>query len=123
MRELKSDHQIVRRSTTGLVGADEGLAQFGQIFFVLLDDDKLVRVRPPVRAHRHGFTAVNQLRAALAEPLPAPADFVGRAAGGSAVPAFHWLNGPAIADAFAVDGDVPDWLRQGRGAARDDLIL
>src|SRR5438477_8948095 len=103
VRELKTDDEVVRVPAAFLVRANENLTQFGQILPVFLDDDKLVRVRASVGTDGHRFAPVNQLRTALAEALPAPADFLRSAPRRRAVPAFHRLDGPAIADALAVD--------------------
>ena len=57
--ELKADHQVISRAVTFLVGAEEDFAQLGQILFVLLNDDELIRVCATIGPHGHCFAAVN----------------------------------------------------------------
>ena len=123
VRELKTDEQIVRRAITLLVRFHEDFANLREVLFVLLDDDELIWIGPAIRPHGHCLTAVNQLGPALAETLPAPAHFVSHAAGGRAVPAFHRLNGPAIANLLSVDRGFPDRLHKGRRASDRDLVF
>jgi len=78
------------------MGADEGLAQADEIRQVPPVQAELVRVGASVRPHRHRFTAPDQLRAARAEPLPAAEGQLRGTAVGSAVPAFHRLDAPAV---------------------------
>src|SRR5205807_997538 len=98
MRELKSNHQILCASKTLFVRCRQSFPKFGQVTLVLLIDDKLIRIRPPVRPDRHRFASVNQLRAAFSKALPAPEHFFRDASSRSPIPAFHRLNGIAIAD-------------------------
>ena len=50
--------------------------------------------------------------------------FVSRAAGAGGIPAFHRLNGEAIADEFAVDGNGSErGSAQGRGGGGLDFIV
>lgn len=121
--ELKTDDQIVGSSVTFPVRLNQNLPNPGQILFVPTGDDELVRIGAAIRAHGHRLTAKNEFRAALPEALPAAADFVGDAASGRAVPAFHRLNRPAIANALAVDEDAGQRLRQRRFRPADDGIL
>ena len=60
---------------------------------------QLMRIGAAVMADRHGLAAPDQLRAALAEILPAAGRQVARFAVGRAVPAFHRQHAEAIADA------------------------
>jgi len=85
------------------VRGDECFAELGEVRLVLLDNNELVGVGPAIRPHRHGFAAEDQLGAAFTEPAPAPEDIAGDAAAGRAIPAFHRLNGAAVAEALAVD--------------------
>jgi len=104
--ELKADDQIVglAPALAGLlVRPHEDFAKLRQVLFVLLNDDELVRIRATIRADGHRLAAKNQFRPALAEPLPTAANFLRRAAGRRAIPPFHRLHRPAVADAFAVD--------------------
>src|ERR1043166_6202867 len=103
MGELKANHQIFGRSIAFPVRSHENFAQFAQILSVLLDDKELIRVRAPVWAYGHGFSAVNQLGAAFAKALPAPADIVRGCATGRSVPALHWLNRITVAHCLAID--------------------
>src|SRR5438067_1067642 len=110
MSELKADDEIVGFSETLFVRIDQGIAELFQACFILLGDYELVRVGPTIGTNSHSFTAVDELSAALAKALPAAEDVVGDAAGGGAIPAFHRLNGPAVANLLAVDGDMVDRL-------------
>src|SRR4051812_22448393 len=96
VRQLKTNHQIVGRAVALLMRANEYFADLGQILFVLFDDDELIRIGSAVGTDRHSFSAVNQLRSAFAKALPATPDFLGRAARGCSIPAFHGMNRPAI---------------------------
>ena len=89
---------------------------------VLLDDDELVRVRTAVGPHCHRLRAANHLRAALAEALPAAAHFVAQAPGRRAVPALHRMNGDAVADALAVDGEIGHRLGERRVDGGDGVF-
>src|SRR5258706_11116079 len=101
MCELKADHQIVCGAIEFLVSGHQGFADPRQARFVVFADNELVWVGPAIGSHGHGFAAVNEFCAALAESMPAPHDLVGYPAAGSAIPAFHWLNGKAITDFLA----------------------
>src|ERR1051325_8908307 len=105
VRELKPDDEIVRIAEALLVRRDQRLAKRRDASFILFGDDQLIRIRPCVGAHRHRFSAKNQLRAALSETMPAPHHFLRDAASRRAIPTFHRLNGDAIADALAVYSD------------------
>src|SRR2546425_7267739 len=105
MGELEADDQILRIAEALFVRGQEGVAEFGQIALVSTIDNELIRICPPIGPHCHGFAAVNQLRPAFPEPMPAAEDVVGYAAGGSAIPAFHRLDSVAIADLLTVDGN------------------
>src|ERR1700682_1297177 len=106
MRELKADDQIVRSAITFQVSGHQRLADPRQAGLVLLADNELIRIGPPIGPHGHGLAAVNKLRAAFTKSMPAPHNLVGYAAAGCAIPPFHWLNGKTIADFLAVDGDL-----------------
>ena len=104
--ELESDDEVVRRAVTLRVRVLQEADQLSDARLVLLDEDELVRVRAAVGPHGHRLRAANQLRAALAEALPAPTHFVAQATGRRAVPALHRVERDAVADGLAVDGDV-----------------
>src|SRR5258706_401593 len=59
MRELKTDDQIVGAAMVLPVGLEQDFAKSGKIGFVLVGNNKLIRVRPAIRAHGHGLSAVN----------------------------------------------------------------
>src|SRR6478752_7981468 len=123
MRELKADDQIVGLAVALLMRLHQRLAQRRDPRLVLLRDDDLVWIRATVRTHRHRFTAVNQLSPALTEALPAPQHFLRHAASRRAIPPFHRMDRPAIADALAVDGHTVNRLGQWRGVAHYNLIF
>ena len=68
--------------------------------------------RAPIGTHRHRLPSENQLGPALAKPSPAPDDFLRRAALRGRIPPFHWLHGVPVANPFAVDGNMREWLSQ-----------
>ena len=79
--------------------------------FVVVHDGKLIWVGPPVGLHGERFAAPDHLASGKTEVFPSPQRmFAGKAFGG-AVPAFHRLDGPAIADRYAAD---VDFLCEGR---------
>ena len=112
VRQLEADDEVVDRTPAGEVLGLEDADEFGDAGAVLLVEDELVHVRPPVGAHGHGLGAADQLGAARAEALPASLHLLGDAAGGRAVPAFHRMDGDAVADGLAVDLRAGDRLRQ-----------
>jgi hypothetical protein len=97
---------------------DERLAQPGDRALRVLGHVELVRVCAAVVAHRHCLTAPNELRAARAEPAPAPQRVFGRVAVRGAVPALHRLNRKAIADRYRPEIE----RRRQWPVGRDDLI-
>ena len=121
--ELEADDEVVGGAVALLVLGDEGFAEPGEAGLVGLVDDELVGVGAAVGPDGHGFAAEDELGAALAEALPAAEDVGGDAAGGGAVPAFHGVDGAAVAEALAVDGDGREGLGQGRGAAGGDGVF
>ena len=123
VRELETGDQIVRRAELLRMGALEDGDEFPQSRLVLLDDDELIRIGASVRTHRHRFATEDEFCAALAEPLPASAHFICDAAGRRAVPAFHRVNRPAVADALAVHGHPRHGLRERRITSNGDGIL
>src|ERR1700722_17660018 len=123
MRQLKTDDQIVCGAVALAVGLYECGAQAGQIAFVGLGNDELMRVGAAIRTYRHGFSAANQFGAAFAEARPAPQHVVGNAARAGAVPPFHGLHRETVANALAVNQDVPDWPAQRRGCAGFNAII
>ncbi len=74
----------------------------------------MIRIRATFRAHGHRFTAPDHLCAALAEALPAARHRFRHASGRGAVPAFHRMHGPAVADGAAIPCVA---LLEGRGGA------
>src|SRR5438132_14061776 len=112
MRELKTDHQIIRFAVMGLVRSDQGFAEPGQASLIFFVDDELVRIRAPIGPHGHGFASVNQLRSAFAKTMPAPSELFRNAAGGCSVPTLHRVDGISVANSLAIDRDVFYQLRQ-----------
>ena len=70
---------------------------------VLLVDEQLIRIRPPVVTHSHRLAAPNQLRATGAKVFPAAEGGISRSAIRRAVPAFHWLNTKPVTNLPAVE--------------------
>ena len=123
MRQLEADHEVVDRTPAGEVLGLEDTHELGDAGAVLLVDDELVHVRPPVGAHGHGLGAADQLSAARAEALPASLHLFGDPAGRGAVPAFHRVDGDTVADGLAVDLGVLDRLREGIAGAGFDSVF
>lgn len=106
MGELKTDDEIVGSAVFSGVRGGEFFAEFADASDVFAVDDELVWIGAAVGTNSHGFAAENEFGAAFAEASPAPEHVIGDAAGSGAVPTFHGMNGDAIADASAVDGDL-----------------
>jgi len=123
MRELKTDHEVVGLAVAFPMRRDQRCAQLGDSSLVPVLDDELIGIRSSVRAHGHRLTAINQLRTALSKSVPAANHFLGDAAGGRCVPAFHGLDGPPIADGFAIDLHLGNGLRQRRTRSRGNRVF
>src|SRR3569623_368632 len=98
MGELKTDNEIVGIAKVLLVGFDERIAQGSHAGFVRLVQDDLVGICASFGNYSHGFPAPDEFSATFAEALPASDHRLGHAPRGGAVPAFHRMNGPAIAN-------------------------
>ena len=96
--QLEAHQEVVAPPEGPLVGRHQGLAQAGDPGGVLLVEDQLVGVGPPVRAHRHRLAPPDQLGPAEAEALPAPEHRRRDAPRGRPVPALHGLRAPAVPD-------------------------
>src|SRR5207245_8289680 len=117
------DDEIIGVAVALLMACNERLAKGGESSFVFSINDELVWISAPIRSNGHGFTAIDQLGAAFAETLPTPGDVGRDAACCGAVPAFHRLDSETVADLFAVDLDIGDFLRQRGVAASGDRVL
>src|SRR5438552_15242278 len=80
MGELETNDQVLCRSVAFAMRADQDFSQLRQILPVLLNDNKLVGIRPAIWPHCHGLAAVDQLRPAFSKSLPASADLIRDAA-------------------------------------------
>src|SRR5438874_2676830 len=123
VRELEADHQVVAGSVNFAVAANEIFTQRHKVGLILLANNELVWIGTPVGSHCHRFAAIDKLRAAFAKPLPAPQHFLCRAASRRAIPAFHWLNSPAIANLLAVYAHTFDGPAQRRLLASENCIV
>src|SRR5205814_2835267 len=123
VRELESNHEIVRLSVAVPMGAHEDFPNLREIFFVFLDDKELVGVGAAIGAHCHCLAAIDQFCAALAETLPPAAHLLRRASRGCRIPTFHRLHCPAVADSFSIHGYIRHWLDEGRSVSCSDGIL
>ena len=65
---------------------------------VVIDDAQLVGIGAAVALHGEGFAAPDQLGAAFTKMLPAAKRVLGGLTVGCAIPAFHRMNAPSIAD-------------------------
>ena len=70
---------------------------------VVIDHAELIRVGAAIALHGEGFPAPDQLRAALAEMLPATKRVLAGRAVGVSVPSFHRMDAPAVADDETTD--------------------
>src|SRR6478752_6807546 len=113
MRELKSDHQVIRTPVSLAMRVKQLFAQLRQSGFVLFVDDQLVWIGAAIGSHGHGFATVDELGATLAESAPAAHDFIRDVTHRCSVPTFHRLDRDAIANPFPVYRNVPhslcDW--------------
>jgi hypothetical protein len=98
VRELKAEHEVIRRAVMRGVRVLQDAHQLRQPGPIFLRDDELPRVRAPVRPHGHGLRTADQFRAAFTETPPPPPHLIGHPARRRAVPAFHRLDREAIAD-------------------------
>ncbi len=110
MRELQADQQVIAFLESLDVFLNKCLAQNNESRQVGFDDHELVRIGTPVRADSCGFTAPDELGAALAKVPPAPKGVLAWQPIGSAIPAFHGVSAEAVADAEAILKCV--WLCQ-----------
>src|SRR5207244_3225094 len=101
--ELKTDQQAIIASTFASMFGDQRLAQILDITQGLLAEQKLIRVRAPVRAHRDGLAAPDEFRAARSKMLPSADRQRTRPAVRRSVPAFHRLDRESVADTHAVE--------------------
>jgi len=118
MGELQTDQQIGTGPIHLMLGY-ERLPQAGQLAQVGLVDEQLVGIGPAVVAHRHRLPAPDQLRAARAEPAPAPQRQLARAAIRGPVPAFHRQDRETVAG----DGAAGQVIRPRQRCARTCLNL
>jgi hypothetical protein len=98
-------------------------SESGKAGKILAIDDELVGIGAAIGPNSHGFSAVNELRAALAEALPPAHNVVGNASARGPVPPFHRLNGVTVSDLLAVNSDGIDWMGKRRVWTCDDGII
>jgi hypothetical protein len=115
--QLQPDVQIVLSSGAESLDmcGDQLLAQPRDRRERALIEHQLVRIGATVVANGDGFTTPNQLRAALAEVLPAPDGQLARLALAGAVPPFHGKHTEAIAEADTADLKRFSERRRARG--------
>src|SRR5215203_4101667 len=106
MRELKPDHETLVVAGCLDMRLDDDLAQFGNVGLRVIRHVKLLGIGAPVRPHRAGFSAPDQLCAALPETLPSALGVIARTSVMLAVPAFHGMHAQTMTDrhAFEVEG-------------------
>ena len=120
--QLKPDVEIgVRTGAEPLdVGRDQLLAQPRDGRKGSGGQHQLVRVGASIVANGDRLAAPDQLRAALAEVLPAADREIGRLAAGRAVPPFHRQHAEAVADAHVTD---LEWVGKRRRTGRGQLAI
>jgi hypothetical protein len=123
MRKLEPNHQVIRGAVALQMGLFEDPHEFRQPRLVFLNDDDLIRIRPPIGPNGHRFRPADELGAAFTKPLPAPAHFLGHATGRRPVPTFHGMDREAIANSLSVNDNVGDGLDQCRLRASFNGIL
>jgi hypothetical protein len=99
---------------------DQDLSQMGQAALGMWADHELVGIGAPLVTHRHGFSAPDKFRAAAAEAPPSVDRVLARVAVRRAVPAFHRMNGEAVADRDPV---THERLCQGRIRSTDQFLI
>src|SRR5580704_863093 len=72
MGELQADHEALVAAHRFAMRIDQGFAQAGDRGLRRCRHHELVRVGAPVRAHRDGLAAPDELAAARAEAAPSP---------------------------------------------------
>ena len=105
MRELEADDEAVGVAHGAFVFFDEGGAHFCQAVARVRGDDDLIGICSAGVIDGGGFAAPDEFGAALAEALPAADGVVGGIAVGRAVPAFHGIDGDAVADFYVATVD------------------
>src|SRR5262249_43377086 len=81
----------------------KGLDSFFGAVDLVIDDAELIWIGPAVALDGESLAAPNELAAAFAKMLPTADCVFTRPAVGRAVPAFHRMNAPAVADAESAD--------------------
>ena len=117
--ELEADDEVVGAAHGAFVLFDEGGAHAGEAVACVRGDDDLIWVRAACVIDGGGFATPDEFGAALAEALPAADGVVGGIAVGSAVPAFHGINGDAIADFYIA---TLDGFEERRARAVDFIV-
>src|SRR5215471_15990483 len=123
MGQLKAKNQIVSSPKSLSMGVEERLSQLSEAGFVGLIDDELMGICASIGPHGHGLPAKDQFRAALAKAFPTTRYVICNPAGSGSVPSFHWLNGKAVANLFAINPDMLDRLRERRRRTAQDIAL
>jgi hypothetical protein len=109
--ELEADEEVVGGAGAEAlaVGALEDIEEVAGPLFgagdVVVDDADLEGVGAAVFADGEGLAAPDELGAGAAEVLPAAEGVGGGEAALRAVPPFHGVDAPAVADAEVVDGE------------------
>src|SRR5579863_4389838 len=96
--ELEADEQAVGATHGAFVLVDESGAHAGDAITRVWGDDDLIGIGAACVIDGGGLAAPDELGAALAETLPSTDGVVAGIAVGRAVPAFHGIDGDAIAD-------------------------
>src|SRR5580704_15480747 len=100
MGELEADDEAVGAAHGAFVFFDERGAHAGEAVARVRSDDDLIGIGAACVIDGGGFAAPDEFCAALAEALPAADGVVAGIAVGRAVPAFHGIDGDAIANFY-----------------------
>src|SRR5580704_4671073 len=111
--ELEADYQAVGVAHRAFVFVDESGAHAGEAVARVWGDDDLIGIGAAGVIDGGGFAAPDELGAALAETLPSADGVVAGVAVGSAVPAFHGIDGDAVADLYIATLDGFEKWRRG----------
>ena len=99
---MQANQEIVGwpdRSAVGLrTRFDQEPSPFFSAHHVVIHDAELVGIGTGIALHRESFAAPDQLAATFAKMFPSTNGVIGWLARGSAVPTFHRMDAPAIAD-------------------------
>ena len=118
--QLQANDQVFVAAHAFAVGLNQTFAQLRNARLRLRAHDQLFGVGTAIVTDSDGFAAPNHFGAGPAKQGPATAGVVRRVAIGQTVPAFHGVNGVAVAD---LESGNRQGLRHGGGVSRFQLVI